>query len=301
MLSNLQTPMLILFISILALIVALIFSCSLRRHHQALWQRFGAKLSDLSQYDLAYLMGGPVRVVQLLIAQMVKLGYIIPKKQLFGFSLVLTNKAFADHELEPSEKQFLQHLALRKSISVDDWKKWRAATASLLQSSEARLAILGLKPTKEEVKRARSSVAMPFRLLLALGIFFAFVQFQQDESMVFPTLLIVATWICGKIIIDRMPIITSHGKHLGDQAYQYARERHAEFPVQFACLGVVALAGDDVCKCLVEPFRTMTHQKSKHEAGDGGCGSSCGSSCGSDSGGDSGCGSGCGGCGGGGD
>lgn len=274
----------------IALIACMIWSLRIRKRSVSLWRNSAVKAAELSYYELAFLVGGGARVVQLLLVRLVKQGYLEQKQHLFRSVMVPTGKALSDRELEPEEHQFLQKLAGRETISFTDWKTLYAASATFLQACAARLAALGLKPTQEEIKSAGSRASLPFVILLVVGIIQICYGISQGHRVFYIVSLVILTFVLMLVFASRFPKITPQGENVLSEAQSLAQYQKSDVIYQVALFGALAVSADASCSWLAGPLAEVRHpQSSGDSGGGGGCGTSCGSSCGS------GCGGGCGG------
>ena len=254
-------------------------------------------------YDIAFLAGGGARVVD------ASLAALYARKQA-DISRGRKNEIFVRRQgsLHPAQHD-MEH-TVHHALPVMPNGLLKDVRKSLIPSIEAvrdRLSEMGLIYSPAGRRSLQWLAAMPFLLLIGLGLAKVGVGLGRDKPVVFLIIGLVFTLVVMLIRISSVRRRTPDGeamwKKLKPQAKAYekksapalAAESPVAMPMAVAFLGSAALAGTGY-----EPLRDAL--KRPDSSASGGCGSGCGTgSSGCGGGGCGGGGGGCGGCGGGGD
>jgi uncharacterized protein (TIGR04222 family) len=283
---------------VVAYIITLIWS---RRRLQTVLRPFENRSAsiDLEPYEVAFLSGGPNRVTQMAVAQLILIGAAVWKKQLLGPRLIAA-AAGEPAGLKSVEKQLWQLLvkAGSKGLAVNTLTFQLKPNHAAL---ETRLAIRGLRPSGSERSSAAFRAVMPLLGLLALGGVKLLIGISRDRPVLFLFLLMILTVITAMAMAGFLPRITEKGEvQLGKlRSCVPAQVKPGTGAISdvafmsFALFGPAAFIG-------VPSFEELPQEMQKHmaqpAAGGGDSGGGCSSGCSSGS---SGCGGGgCGGCGG---
>lgn len=286
----------------IALAVSLAFSIFVRVRLRG--TRGGAPAGALGLLDIAFLTGGPRRVVETSVAGLIDAGTLVPAR---NGAVRLAGSAVADHPVDQAV--------------LADATRYRYRTLTLLITSVSeqdapravgrRLAELGYLVAPDTVKRWLRIGVVPMAVLFAVGVVRWVNGLMINAPVWFLTLQLVLTGVLMWVLLQAAPVTrTAHGRDAVRKA------RAGGFTGGWGGTGsanaaeLVALNGFSGHPNVT--LRAATRPRPRTRAASGGAfvagtytscgssGSSCGSSSGSSCGGSSGCGGGGGGCGGGG-
>ncbi len=260
-------------------------------------------------YEIAYLSGGALRAVQLVVVRLVSGKLLEWRKTGNLHGLVRTSQPLTA-DLNDIERTVAQS-AGSFGTSGMQLRNVADAISGPLSQIERRLAILGLKPTASEQVGVGLRAAMPLVFLMGIGIIKVFIGIEREKPVLFLLMLLLVSLIITIVVIRRTPRLTIPGRNM----LEGLRARHADSEQQalrgqplpqqdasivFSLLGPACLIGMGAQLGIDPLLGAHLRTAGANQGGGGGCSASSG--CSSDGGGDSGCGGGgCGGCGGGGD
>ena len=250
-----------------------------------------AQSEPLDAYEMAYLRGGPKRVVDAAVTKLYRLGFF---KNDTDPGRLVTVAMIADG-LNTIEMAVLANA--RTSTTVPELRK---SVKEAAREPALRLAELGLVPAAKGLAAKLSGA-----LIMAVLFVFAMLKVEAGLSRHRPVAFLVIAGIVALIAAVVFLVVPIYRSRRGDRAIAEAEEanaalehvaaRHADsigandLAFAVALFGVGALAGG------FGPLHTaMTWKPPTGAASNTGCGFF-GSGCGSSSGGSSGCGGGCGG------
>jgi len=282
---------------LIALVIAVFWSQL--RGKRALRKHGRAGVPDLvDPYEIAYLAAGPPRVAQLAIVRLLQQGLVTWKDTWFSPKIVCQQQGATKSLLE---REILSAVH-KKGASGLPVKNIPGVIHAQLRPLEARLAMLGYRPTSDERGTARFLAVMPLVFLMIFGCIKLALGLSRDKPVLFLIVLLAVTLIAAIVVARSVGKLTPTGEaFLQRSRLDHERRREESAPEleplsnNVALFGTAALIGMPLFSDIRTDLDRHLSQAASSQAASG-CSSGCGttsSGCGGDSGG-----GGCGGCGG---
>lgn len=257
--------------------------------------------NSLDPYEAAYLAGGTARAVEAATAALFHRGVI----EVDALEQRLRATGVPEEKLDPFEAAVLRRIPKDEPVEFDRLVRMADIDAAALHN---RLVQQGLLRSNEEVTATRWGSALPFLLLMAVGLVKLVIGFQRERPVGFLICLLIATGAAAALYAAHAPKTSPRGEVMLRQLLRRSAALQANIrsaPDRVAArdlsLGVGLFGAGILMSGPLADFGTTARRPAGSATGDGGTGSTCGSGCGSGGGdgGGGGCGGGCGGCGGG--
>ncbi|MGJ8725864.1 MAG: TIGR04222 domain-containing membrane protein [Roseibacillus sp.] len=254
------------------------------------WSRGIEDSTPLSNEHLAMLAGGPTRVAQLTLLQLLEQEIIGVSKK--GFGSVRASLLDSTYQgTNPCEQKLLSQLIEKKKRGIS-FSKLISSITSLTNHTEEQLAVRGLSATKDDLKFLKHKLGFLVILFFLPGITRVILGLQRNEDILGAVVLTVLGTLFLRGFSKANPLTSRGKKALKETREDLLKSTNRKLSdhdfLSFAVLGWTEIAdtalankiGTDSCSYF------ESHAATKHDPPSGGCG------------GDSGCGGGCGGCGG---